>query len=144
MIPIKLSEPEGQKHKRPDLLTLLCILSFIGSGLASFSNLSISIAYPDLDEILAASGFNIPGIEEVLSAGRSFFVLSFVLYLLSFWGVYYMWKLKKTGFHIYSISQIILLIIPSYFIPGLGFPTIAVMITAMFIILYASNLRLMK
>ena len=96
MIPIKLSEPEEQKHKRPELLTLLCVLTFIGSGLAAFSNLSISLAYSDIDEIIASSGFDIPGIDEALSAGRSFFVFSSILYFLSLIGAVNMWKLKKS------------------------------------------------
>lgn len=144
MSSIKLSEPEGQKPKRTEILTILCILSFIGSGLAGFSNLIIALAYNDLDKIIASSKFDIPGLKESLNAGRPFFAISFVLYLLSFTGVMLMWKLKKTGFHIYAISQIILLIIPSFFLPDLGFPTLAVMISAIFILLYATNLRVMK
>ena len=141
MIPVKLQEPNNQKAKRPELITLLCILSFIGSGLAGFSNITIALAYHDLDEIIAVSGIDIPGLDNILSAGRSFFFVNFVLYSLSFTGVYNMWKLKKIGLHIYSISQIMLLIIPSFYFLDMGFPTIAVLVTSMFIILYASNIK---
>ena len=144
MIPIKFIEPQDQQPKRPELLTLLCVLSFIGSGLASFSNLIITLSYSSIAEIFASSGIDIPGMEEMLSGGRTFFALSFIIQLLSFIGVLNMWKLNKVGFHIYSISQILMLIIPSFFIPELDFPIIAILFTAMFVILYASMLKHMS
>ncbi len=144
MSPVKIIEPKNGRPKRPELLTLLCILSFIGSGLAGFSNLIVAITYYGIDDIIASSGINIPGLQEMLSAGRTFFVLSFTMYLISFIGIFNMWRLKKIGFHIYTISQIIILILPSFFIAGLGFPTIPFLVTAMFVFLYAANMRYMS
>ena len=34
-----------QKEKRPSLLTVLCILTFIGSGMNAFSNLVVFLFY---------------------------------------------------------------------------------------------------
>ena len=55
------------KEKRPTLLTLLCILSFIGSGLNAFSNLMVFIFY-DTSMRFAAEmmkSFKITGIEPI-------------------------------------------------------------------------------
>jgi len=144
MIPIKFIEPQEQQPKRPELLTILCVLSFIGSGLGSFSNLIITLSYSSIVEIYSSSGIDIPGMEEMLSGGRTFFTLSFIIQLLSFIGVLNMWKLNKIGFHIYSISQILILILPSFFIPELDFPIIAILLTTVFVILYASMLKHMS
>ena len=141
---IKLLEPEGQKHKRPDLLAVICILSFIGSGLAAFSNLMIALSYDSIDEIIHSSGIDIPGMAEILAGGRSFFAISFIMYTISFTGVYNMWKLNRIGFHLYTISQIIIIILPSIFIPELDFPIVGLMFTAMFVVLFAANLRYMS
>ncbi|MCD4678959.1 MAG: hypothetical protein K8S00_01100 [Bacteroidales bacterium] len=144
MVPIKFIEPQEHQPKRPELLTILCVLSFIGSGLGSFSNLIITLSYSSIVEIYSSSGIDIPGMEEMLSGGRTFFTLSFIIQMLSFIGVLNMWKLNKIGFHIYSISQILILILPSFFIPELDFPIIAILFTAVFIILYASMLKHMS
>ena len=144
MVPIKFIEPQERQPKRPELLTILCVLSFIGSGLGSFSNLIITLSYSSIVEIYSSSGIDIPGMEEMLSGGRTFFTLSFIIQMLSFIGVLNMWKLNKIGFHIYSISQILILILPSFFIPELDFPIIAILFTAVFIILYASMLKHMS
>lgn len=144
MCPIKIIEPGNGKPKRPDLLTLLCILSFIGSGLAALSNLIVTISWDNIGEIVAASGITVPGIEQMLATSRNFFTISSMLYFISLVGVIKMWKLKKTGFHIYTISQILLLILPSFYISELGFPTIPVLVTTMFVLLYASNLKYMS
>lgn len=144
MIPIKFIEPQERQPKRPELLTILCVLSFIGSGLGSFSNLIITLSYSSIVEIYSSSGIDIPGMEEMLSGGRTFFTLSFIIQMLSFIGVLNMWKLNKIGFHIYSISQILILILPSFFILELDFPIIAILFTAVFVILYASLLKHMS
>ena len=43
-----INPSQKEPFKRSDLLTVLCILTFIGSGLASFSNLFIFLSYEDM------------------------------------------------------------------------------------------------
>ena len=43
--------------KRPEFLSVLCILTFIGSGLAAFSNLIISLNYDSLIEIFRITNY---------------------------------------------------------------------------------------
>jgi hypothetical protein len=55
-----------------------------------------------------------------------------------------MWGLKKMGFYLYLIAQILMLIIPFIFLPTLvamaGF-IVGIIFTAAFIIMYAVNLK---
>jgi hypothetical protein len=55
-----------------------------------------------------------------------------------------MWKYKKGGFHLYTTSQILLLIVATIYLTGMPFPYFDVLLTAMFVYIYASNLKLMK
>lgn len=142
--------PSNEIAKRPDGLTILCVLSFIGSGLGFLSNFMVFMIYSSISEIMESDEFmQMPNLEpEVLlqfltAGGRSYFFISTVLYLASIIGVYFMWKLRKTGIHIYAMAQIALLIIPLLFIstelpalPGL-------LITALFILLYSKFLKVM-
>ena len=47
----------------------------------------------------------------ILAVGRSYYMYTALLYVASFIGVLYMWKQMKKGFHIYSIAQILILIV---------------------------------
>ena len=138
--------------KRPDGLTILCVLSFLGSGLAMVSNLSIFLWYQGILEIIQSEEdvFTLPNMNPEMmldflqSSGRSYFLISGLLYIGSVFGVYLMWHLQKRGIHFYAISQIALLIIPLIFINAelSIFPSL--LITAMFILLYVRFLKWMK
>ncbi len=133
-----------ESKKRPELLSVLCILTFIGSGLAAFSNLIISLYYDSLIEIAQSEELTFPGVDLFLSLKVDFFIISFIFYSVSLFGAIQMWKLKKIGFHIYTVAQIILLIIPSIFSPSFEFPFLGLLITVLFIVLYAKNLKYMS
>lgn len=136
------------KFPRPEILTVLCILTFIGSGLSMFSNLAL---FALLDQIKAMFAddpiYNFLGIEMnmsiFLNVNANFFLLQSVLYSFSLIGALQMWKLQKRGFHIYSIAQIILLIFPKIFIPDMPFPVMDMVITGSFIYFYFNNLKFM-
>ncbi len=130
-------------NKRPELLTVICILTFIGSGLAAFSNLIISLNYDSLIEIVQNEELTLPVVDFFLMLKVEFFIISFIFYSASLFGSIQMWKLKKIGFHIYTVAQIVLLIIPSIFFPSLEFPFLGLLITVLFIVLYAKNLKYM-
>jgi hypothetical protein len=131
------------RKKRPELLTLLCILTFIGSGLAAFSNLFIFLSFDDVQNIISEYDFNFPEFEMVLSGGKKFFITGFVLYTISLLGAIQMWKLRKIGFHLYTGSQVFILLLPVVSINYYQFPVLGLIVTVAFIIAYASNLKYM-
>ena len=129
--------------KRPQMLSILCILTFIGSGLNVFSSLFIA-SFFDAFQVLAeeiGEKYGLPGMEIFLSATPGFFLITALLYSGSVTGAIMMWRLRKVGFHLYTIAQILLLIAPMYFL-NLQSPSVLDLIfTGLFIILYSTQMK---
>jgi hypothetical protein len=111
---------------RPTFLTVLCILSFIGCGLAVLGSFAT---------ITKLTG-----------------ILGLVAALVCLYGVIQMWKLKKMGFWIYLVGEIAPIIITAVTVGVAGLFTFAGGFTAImiglgsiftiaFIIMYALNLK---
>jgi len=137
--------PEVQP-KRPNMLTIICILTFIGSGMQLFSSLVIAGFYDMFIQIAQefAEKFKMPGIEQLREVKPVFFLVCALLYAGSVTGAIFMMRLKKTGFHIYTVSQILLIIVPMYFmhLPTPG--TFEILFSGLFIFLYSMNLKFMN
>jgi hypothetical protein len=127
-------------------LKVLCILTFIGSGAALFAYFVIGAFY----DIFLSADMKLLGDDEkemirmMLSAGKLFFLLSALLYGVSLYGSILMWKLRKLGFHLYAVAQIVLLILPLLFIKGFRMPFVTILVTVTFIFGYATFLKSMK
>jgi hypothetical protein len=139
------SVPET-RPPRPTLLTVLCILTFIGSGMNLFSSFVIAGFYDVFVEIAHefAERFKFPGIDLLLETKPIFFLVSGIFYAGSLAGAVLMMRLKKAGFHVYTIFQILLVIAPMYFmhLPSPGFPEL--LFSGLFILLYSMNLKFMS
>jgi len=130
---------ENEVVKRPGLLTVLCILTFIGSGLGMLVYLLLAVAAGTLGAMLSG----IPGLGSMIAGGGiALFASGLILSLGSFFGALKMWKLKKLGFYIYVVAQVLMLILPVIF--GAPFSLFGAVITAVFVILYALNLKVMS
>ncbi len=134
---------ESQK-KRPDLLTILCILTFIGSGMAAFSNLFIYLSFDEVMNILGEFEIDFPEFKMIMSGGKKFFLTGFIFYTISLAGAMQMWKLRKIGFHLYTGAQVFILLLPLVLIENFQFSFLSLFVTAAFIIAYASNLKYMS
>jgi len=93
--------PSSAPVKRPNLLTVLCILTFIGSGLG----------------------------------------WSALTYALSLLGAWIMWNLRKPGFHLYTIAQIIQVMLPNIYFGIPGIPWAGIILSGTFVVLYGLNLK---
>ena len=133
----------GEKPKRPNLVTVLCILSFIGSGMNFFSSIVIAAFYDSFTEIAKtlAEKFSLPGIDVILESPPAFFFTSGLLYAGSFAGALLMWNLRKIGFHVYTIAQILLVLAPMYFLKLPGPSLFDIIFSGMFVLLYSVNLK---
>jgi len=142
---------DNSENTRPELLKILCILTFIGSGLSLVSNLVMFMTIDIVREYFEKGMFDfleenmdLTALEILVSINSIYFLLQALLFGLAVYGAYYMWNLKKLGFHFYVIAQIILLILPQVFLPELPFPTFELIISAIFVTLYAKNLQYMS
>lgn len=124
--------------KRPGLVSVLCILTFIGSGLATLMYLLLLIAAGSLGAMLA----DIPGLGSMIAGGgMAIFGAGFVLSFASLFGAIKMWGMKKMGFFLYTGAQVLLLIVPLFF--GVPFSVMSAVFTVLFIVLYGINLKKM-
>jgi hypothetical protein len=136
---------EETTTRRPTLLTVLCILTFIGSGMNLFSSMFIATFYDSYTEIVRmfAEKFDLSGIEAMLEAKPAFFLVTGLFYAGSLSGAVLMFRLKKTGFHVYTVCQILLILAPMYFLhlpsPGL----FEMLFSGIFVLLYGINLKFM-
>lgn len=143
-----MEEQPTAKLPRPEMLKLLCILTFIGSGLSMLSNVALFSVIGQVREMFAEDPmYTVLGVEMnmsiFLNVNSWFFMVQAILYSLSFSGALQMWKLNKVGFHIYSVAQILLLIVPKIFIADMPFPAMDLILTGSFIYFYYLNLKFM-
>lgn len=121
--------------KRPGLLTVLCILTFIGSGLGTLFMLLATVGMGALME-------SIPGLGAAMAGGTAYFAIATVLAAASLYGAIQMWKLKKMGFFIYAGASVVSIILPLVF--GLPFSAMGAVIPVLFIVLYYLNVKHMN
>jgi len=142
------SQQSPPNEPAPNLafLKVLCVLTFIGSGLGFISYGGIGLLFDFITQNLSLipDEQNRDLVELTLSAGRLFFYLNTLLYGFSFTGALYLWKLKKTGFHLYTLSQLLLLILPLAFIKGYPMPGLTIFLTILFVLGYGGYLKYMK
>lgn len=136
--------PNGNKQQQPTqgwgFFRFMAITSFIGSGMGAFVFLFVALFYNLFDEKML-SQFDEQQMEltkQMLAGGRLFFILTGLLYTVSFMGVLIMWTRKKVGIHVYSIAQICILIAPMLFIKDVPVSFFNVMLTAAYIWGYSS------
>lgn len=137
---------QGQDGKRPTLLTVLCILTWISSGLGALAYLILVVAGAAMADVLG----KIPGVGAMVTSGMIFLVLALLACVAKIVGAAQMWKMKKMGFYFYAIGELVLFVsgfmvvkdIPAE--QGGGFPVMGLVFSGVFIALYGMNLKKMK
>lgn len=146
-------EPNENIEKMPSSLKYLCILSFIGSGLAGLGQFIMALSLPFIKtqynngSEMFAMYKDIPNmteaLENIINTGPLHFYLATLVYIASFIGVLMMWKRKFMGFHIYTIAQC-LLILFTMKASGWGVPWGDIFFSGVFVALYALNINYLK
>jgi hypothetical protein len=152
------------ENKLPILLKVALIFSFIGSSFLMFSGLQDALSTPTQErldsfkEIFENVKDETPEGQQMIQDSYVFMeqinlnivnygATRFMLYAISLIGVYLMYRLKKTGFLVYSIAQVLLLSLPVLFGGyngfSLGVTFVFSFLTMIFIIIYASQLKYM-
>lgn len=150
--------------KRPVGMTILLVLSLINAIFQIFSSFGMWLTTPMLSQMMADGTLEetitpfltlmqmdneeLKAFWEVmemrLSISRHFYLITALLYVGSLVGVIQLFKLQRTGFHCYGISQMLILIVAVIFIyskqGSVGFINDFLM-TAMFILIYHLYLK---
>lgn len=155
--------------ERPTFLTVLCVLTFIGSGFALLSGIynyamapmaaemteealqkaEDQLAYQEMNEGTATM------LEETFSASlemvehaSTLALISILGALLSLTGAFLMFRLKRNGYYLYTLAQLLLILAPMALV-GFNFVTgasaiITGVFALLFIVLYGVNLKHLK
>jgi hypothetical protein len=142
--------------KRPQFLTVLCILTFIGCALAFFGAIwgyfSIDASAAGMGNMGNVEGDTygmMSGIQETINKAVENavpnLIIGIVCALLCLYGALQMWKLKKIGFFIYSIGEITPAI-AGFFLGGGGLigsvgAIFGLLLAIVWIVLYAVNFK---
>lgn len=147
----QINEFENPTPKRPDALSIACVLSYVNAGWQILANIVTFLMYNLMKEIGQSEEYLemmekfAPNVDDIESAMQAQFAVSRVSYLIqallfaaSFIGVAYMWKLQKKGFHIYAIAQILILIATAVFVTSVTGASLVspVILTAIWIGIY--------
>lgn len=161
---------QSETSKRPTFLTVICILSFIGLGWRIFSGIiglifskfmgSLYSMYQGMMEKSMNNMGNMPPeasakIESMMNSSLKFVQhtpainsVNLICSLIALAGVILMWNLRKTGFILYLIPEVIMVFFPLILV-GFNFISAIMLVygiifTGAFIIMYAVNLKAMK
>jgi hypothetical protein len=167
-------EYETEPAARPSFLTWLCILTFIGSGWAIASSVYTYVSVDKYANLMSAkkplksdstymdSARRVHSARKVFSEKvrasfskildkdnmRKLAIGNLIAALFTLSGALFMWRLKRTGYYLYTTGVVFSLIMPFYLF---GNDMIAVGATAfnnffglVFIALYALNLKSMQ
>lgn len=154
-------ESRQARRKRPALLLVLCILTFIGSGFNVLGNLfSLFISHAVDSAVQIAGEDYLEGSKSILFGSalevlrataehaREIVATKLILGLISLLGAILMFHLRRSGFYAYTAAQILMLFVLPYF---MGFSAWALnsmagsaFVSLIFIILYAVNLKSMR
>ncbi len=153
------NQPINETPKRPQFITVLCILTFIGSGLAFIGAIwgyfSIKASAAVLQTMGTAQGDTygmMSGMQETMIKAVENAVPNLIIGLLCaalcLYGALQMWKLKKIGFFIYSVGEITPAI-AGFFLGGGGLiggagAVVGLLFAIVWIVLYAVNLKHMN
>jgi len=157
--------------QRPTFLKVLCILTFIWSGY-TFINSAVTYfkadtisemvteAKTEINKDMAEAKkrddeatfiFQMMGNMAEMSTPenlRKIAIANFITSLLCLAGAIMMWKLRKTGFYIYTLGTILSIIIPFYLFGSNSVTNISAgflgFIGVLFVIFYGLNLKSMK
>jgi len=132
------------KPQRPTLLTVICILSFLGSGLSGATLFMVWASFEEVAPMLEELSSGIPGMELFAKATKNFFLSGAVLNFFSFIGINLMWRMRKAGFHFYTGAQILILFLPMIYISDYPLPVLDGIFTALFIGLYAYHYKIFR
>ncbi len=151
---------------RPTLLTVICILSFIMGAWGIFSGIqnltvdqtaALDKARMEMEQARADLGDQAGGLpgqmldsamelaEKTAENAKPIGISTIVLSLLSLFGVWQMWNLRKNGFWLYLLASVGGLISTVYFLGGSMMAIfsmgVAGFFSLVFIVLYAVNLK---
>lgn len=145
---------QTNEMKRPAFVTVLCILTWVGSGLGLIGGIMNLSASSTVSELGALSGDSTIGAAADSLATMNY--VNLICVILCIVGSLMMWQMKKTGFYIYVVGELAPLVMSFVLIgklASIGGPFadaaaagafIGALFPIAFVVMYAVNLKHMK
>lgn len=147
--------------KRPQFLTVLCILTFIGCGVAIIGAVMGYMASLAAGAMIGMAGdmggadmSTMPGMDDAMSAANAMVQYAGVILAVSLLGAVLclvgaimMWKQKKTGFYLYVVGELVPPIISMVLVGMAGMGAMGLLgfiLPIAFIVMYGMNLKHMS
>lgn len=129
-------------------LRIVLVLSIIGSGYnliscficGAFYNMFVEMKEPMMKAFESMPEFKV-SYELMMAVPQIGYLLMAFLYALSLTGVIMMMKLRKNGWHYYTLAQLLLLLVPVLFVGRTAFNIGDLMMTLLFSAYYFFTLR---
>ena len=123
------------------LLRFALVLSMIGSGLYLVNYLLTGLLLPVIQSAVEAGQISYPqeftvAVEQMLRTPRPYSFSMALLEALSLVGVIRMWRLYRNGFHVYALSQLLMLLVTGLFLGRQYVMLGDIMMTLLFITIY--------
>ena len=128
------------------LLHILLVITFISAGLSALVYFIMGISLPIVKDYYAANPSVLPEqfstvMERMMEVPQTYYIGCALLYALEVLGAAFMWTLRPSGFHCYTLARLLLIIVPLLFL-GRGFVGIGdIMFAILFIFIYWSLMR---
>jgi hypothetical protein len=140
---------QGGAKQRPTFLTVLCILSFIASGIGVIGYVLALLAMSVVTGVAVSAdaaameeaGVSSSEVTSAMGVAWLWIAVGIAMLVAGLIGVIQMWKLQKKGFYLYSATGVLALVVS--FIGG-TFSVFGLIITAAFIVMYGMNLKHME
>lgn len=141
-------DEERYYNTRKRAFHIVLVLSMIGSGLSLFSYLMMGLMLPIMKTMFYSGALPYPEevtmmMEQMFETPRPYYLCCALLYTMSLTGVILMWNLKKSGFHLYTLAQLLVLLITVLFLGKERMPLGDIMLTLLFITYYYISLRIL-
>lgn len=143
-----ITENNGQSTgtpavRPPVFFYIMLVLSMVNAGITFFSSIILGFAAPTIVEMnnngtLPISEKFSVAVDSLSQMPQYYFFITALFWALSFYGALAMWKLRKTGFHCYTLAQLIILLLTVVILGKANLSLGDVMFTILFIVYYAS------
>lgn len=143
-----ITENNGQSTGTPALrppvfFYIMLVLSMVNAGMTFISSIILGFAAPSIVEMnnngtLPISEVFSVTVDSLSRIPQYYFFITALFWALSFYGALAMWKLRKTGFHCYTLAQLIILLLTVVILGKANLSLGDVMFTILFIVYYAS------
>lgn len=143
-----ITENNGQSTgtpavRPPVFFYIMLVLSMVNAGMTFISSIILGFAAPSIVEMnnngtLPISEKFSVAVDSLSQMPQYYFFITALFWALSFYGALAMWKLRKTGFHCYTLAQLIILLL-TVVILGKAYVALGdIMFTILFILYYAT------